>query len=275
MENKIGIYKITNTANRKVYIGQSTNIHKRFLRHKRDLERGVSPCKELQHDYDENPQSMVFDILCECAVDDLDSLEIKYIQEYDSMNPEKGYNRRLWGNWMTRNVSEETREKLSYLNSGERHPHYGKKTPPEVLKKMSDSMKVHSKEISERMTGLFAGEKHPMYGKHHTEEAKRKMSEAKRGRKPWIAGKKHKPESLKKLSENRKGKAMGENNKMSKAVICVETGETYESQRIASRATGIRQSDISRSCIRGSQTHGVHFRFAGDSGCVVGMGAEE
>lgn len=60
----------------------------------------------------------------------------------------------------------------------------------------------------------ISGKNHPMYGKTHTDEAKKKMSEAQKGRK-------HSTES--------KLKRSGVNNKRSKKVIDILTGEIYAS----------------------------------------------
>lgn len=257
----VGVYKITNEANGKVYIGQSIDIDERIKRHKRDLGNGRSVCGELQHDYDENPNSISFSILCECSVDELDEMEKGYIEEYDSTNPLKGYNKRVWGNWMTRTVSSETRKKLSDGKAGDKNPMYGYHPTEEELAERSERMKKHSNEISARMKGRFAGDKHPMYGKHHTAESIAKMSAAKVGKKPWITGKKHTEESLKKISAGRKGKLIGAANHKSKAVMCVETGVVYESQGLAARELGLSQSKISYSCNHQSAASGFHFVF--------------
>lgn len=46
-----GIYLICNHVHRKVYIGMSTDIVARWIRHTRELQRGDHPCKSLQLDY--------------------------------------------------------------------------------------------------------------------------------------------------------------------------------------------------------------------------------
>ena len=258
----VGVYKITNSANGKVYIGQSIDVDRRIMRHKKDLENGRSICKELQHDYDENQGGISFSVLCECSVDELDDKEKGYIEEYDSTNPLKGYNKRVWGNWMTRTVSSETRRKLSDGKVGDKNPMYGYHPTEEELAERSERMKKHSAEISARMKGRFAGEKHPMYGKHHTADAIAKMSAARVGKSSGMAGRKHTEESLKKISEHRKGKMVGSANHKSKAVMCVETGTMYESQGIAARELGISQPDISESCRCGRSAKGFHFVFA-------------
>ena len=46
----IGIYKITNPKG-EVYIGQSTNIQKRFLMHRNSEENGKSKCSKSFFEY--------------------------------------------------------------------------------------------------------------------------------------------------------------------------------------------------------------------------------
>lgn len=258
----IGIYKITNKENGRVYIGQSINIEKRIKRHKRDMKNGKEKPKSLQNDYDSSPDSFEFSVLCECSIDELDGLENFYIAAEKSTNPKNVYNIKRGGNWCTRTVTIETRRKISEKVSGENSPNYGKRPSKEALALRSESMKKHSDEISKRMKGRFSGEKHPFYGKHHTAESREKMSKALAGHTPWMAGKHHTEESLKRISDGRKGKMVGASNHKSKAVICVETGKVYESQRIASRYLSINQSEISRSCNTGKPTKGLHFQFA-------------
>lgn len=50
--NPCGIYSITNTVNGKVYIGQSVNIKKRWVRHLWELNQGVHGNKNLQRAFD-------------------------------------------------------------------------------------------------------------------------------------------------------------------------------------------------------------------------------
>ena len=48
-----GVYKITNTINGKIYVGESTVYPKRFHQHKNRLKRGVHSNPGLQTDYDQ------------------------------------------------------------------------------------------------------------------------------------------------------------------------------------------------------------------------------
>lgn len=64
---KIGIYKIENTINKKVYIGQSNNILIRFSNHKYELNSNKHSNSHLQRAWNKyGRENFIFDILCEC-----------------------------------------------------------------------------------------------------------------------------------------------------------------------------------------------------------------
>lgn len=152
----IGIYKITNKINNKKYIGQSTNIKRRKSEHftkKCDMVISHSIFKYGKENFD-------FEILEECEESQLDELEIKYITEYKSTNREFGYNVDNGGNG-TGKMSEETKQKISYANKGEKNAFYGKKHTDESINKQSD---------------VKLGDNNPFYGKKHTEERNTKLS---------------------------------------------------------------------------------------------------
>lgn len=68
--------------------------------------------------------------------------------------------------WICRSHSEETKLKMSEVQSGEKNHMFGKH---------------HSEETKRKMSETRSGEKHPMFGKHHSEETRRKISEARTG----------------------------------------------------------------------------------------------
>ena len=91
----VGIYKITNTVNQKIYIGQSINIKKRLSRHK------TSAFNENARMYNSNfykairkygLSAFTFEILEECPKDALDDKEQQYIKQYQSNDARYGYN---------------------------------------------------------------------------------------------------------------------------------------------------------------------------------------
>lgn len=87
----IGIYKITNKINNKIYIGQSINLNRRKYDHfDREIQNfhGIID-KEIREIGKEN---FSWEIIKECDKEELNYYENYYIDLYDSSNPEKGYN---------------------------------------------------------------------------------------------------------------------------------------------------------------------------------------
>lgn len=90
----IGIYIIKNEINNKVYIGQSINIEKRIKEHfwkaqnKKDVSYNTAIHQAIRKYGKEN---FSWKILQECTEEELDSLEKKFIKEYNSLTP-NGYN---------------------------------------------------------------------------------------------------------------------------------------------------------------------------------------
>lgn len=83
----IGIYKIQNQLNGKIYIGQSIHIEKRWQEHCKSSSQSLI-AKAIQKYGKEN---FSFQILKECAENELDKFEEKYIKEFNSLAP-NGYN---------------------------------------------------------------------------------------------------------------------------------------------------------------------------------------
>lgn len=154
MEKTYVIYKHTNLINNKVYIGQTCQNppSKRWY-----------PSNYIHNDYfynaiqkygwDNFKHEIIEDNL---TLEEANQKESFWIQYYNSINREYGYNIRPGGNNSI--LSEETKIKLSKNHrdvSGEKNYFYGKH---------------------------FYGEEHPFYGKHHTEETKKKISESRRNK---------------------------------------------------------------------------------------------
>lgn len=184
-----GIYKITNKNNDKVYIGQSVDISHRRSCHEYDLKNNRHKNIYLQRAYNMEPDAFSFEIICYCNEEDLDELEMFYINKYNSADSHYGYN----------------------------------------LDK------------SARGTG------------RKSEETKRKMSEVKKGN-TAMCGIKLSEEWKKHLSEAQPHK---------KRVICIDTGEVYESFADAARRTGLNRSKIVSVCTgKRKTTGGLKFRYA-------------
>jgi len=213
----VGIYKITNIINNKMYIGQSINMESRFKSHINSLKKNNHHNRHLQfafNKYGEN--NFKFEIIIECNINELDDNEIKLIHELNSVID--GYNLD-YGGQNHRVFSKKTRKRMSDARKKIMTPellHWlrtnsiGRKTPDSVKKKIGDSIrgekhhfygKHHTEEIKKRMSdtlkGRYAGKKNPFYGKHHTEETKQKLRDYNIGKKPTEETKKKISETLK------------------------------------------------------------------------------
>lgn len=139
----------------KVYIGQSINIEKRLIKY-RNLH-----CKEQTRLYNSLKkygfENHLFEMIVQCKQEELNDLEILYIDLHKSFNSEFGLNLRKGGQGGI--MSEETKLKLSLLQKGNTHA-LGKKHSEETKKRCGEARK----------------------GKTRSEETKKKMSEAQKGK---------------------------------------------------------------------------------------------
>lgn len=87
-----GIYKITNSNNGKVYIGQSKDINIRRIQHFTALGRGTHENKIMQSDFTANSIGWFFEVLEECPLSLLNVREKYWIDFYRSYSAEHGYN---------------------------------------------------------------------------------------------------------------------------------------------------------------------------------------
>lgn len=88
----IGIYKITNTLNNKVYIGQSIDVETRWLQHLYKGSHNSSEGKLYPAMFSDGINNFKFEIIEECILDEklLNTREKYWINYYNSY--EEGYN---------------------------------------------------------------------------------------------------------------------------------------------------------------------------------------
>lgn len=87
----IGIYKIKNILNGKVYIGQSVDIEKRWSTHIAELKNNYHYNIHLQSAWNKyGEENFEFSIVEECGADRLNQCEIYWISKFDSYK--NGYN---------------------------------------------------------------------------------------------------------------------------------------------------------------------------------------
>ena len=95
MKDKAGIYCLINKINGKRYIGSSKHIKERLLEHLTQLESRTHSNKELQEAFDTDGLDICIVEYIEDANDREAILdcEQKWINFYNSTNPEYGYNK--------------------------------------------------------------------------------------------------------------------------------------------------------------------------------------
>lgn len=150
------IYKITNSINGKIYIGQTIKSPEKS---KLYYGSGSKITGEIYVYGKENFSKQILQICS--SIEELDIYEKYWIELLNSTNPEIGYNSRSGGNKSTYNT--EFKSKISKVQSGQSNSFYGKKHSIDSIKKMSESK---------------IGNKNHIFGKHHDDSTKLKLSKA-------------------------------------------------------------------------------------------------
>jgi len=161
----IGIYKIENLINHKLYIGQTVNFNERVYLHLSELRRNKHPNQHLQNSWNkygsENFKVDLFEDLTEKVkgcdrkyVDDLlNEREIYWISFYNTTDGDKGFNMSSGGDGLTlwgpkngmfgRHHTEESKRKMSEHsnNKGPNNARYGVILSEETKRKISEANK--------------------------------------------------------------------------------------------------------------------------------------
>lgn len=141
---KSGIYCIRSLSQNKRYIGQSIYIKKRLSDHKNNLSKGTHANVYLQRHFNKyGMDDLSFEILEFCETAKLDIQERYWINYYDSMNRNKGFNLESGGN-LGKEFSLERRESLK----GEGNPMYGKKLSPEAIELIRNRNRASSDKLT-------------------------------------------------------------------------------------------------------------------------------
>jgi group I intron endonuclease len=114
-----GIYCIMNTANNKKYIGSSINIKDRWSGHRSALNKGVHINTHLQSAWNKyGKDKFVFYIIEEIDVlsrKDLFQYEDSYILKFETLDPNKGYNKELSTRRLTQSIDSQVTLKAVLL----------------------------------------------------------------------------------------------------------------------------------------------------------------
>ena len=244
------IYRITNTINKKVYIGQTIqdDVEKRWELHRR-LAKKDKGCTALKEAFKKHGiENFKFEVLIICFNDDCIAYEKDYIKKYNALVP-NGYNISEGGNggalFKGKHHTEETKNKLRESSKAYYSNPENKKKHGDIVKKALEKSEKWQKALAEGRVG---------------ENLKRE------NRTEWARHTGHKPvfseEARKKLSENAH-KYYEENREKHNILMSEKLGyqvnqydlngnyiKTYMSIREAVRQTGTVKSSI-QLCLKG------------------------
>lgn len=187
------IYKLINSVNGKIYIGQTWQS----LKDRWDSGYGYVSSPHLYNAILKYGANKFYYEELDTALtqEDADKLEKFYIELHDSRNRKIGYNIKEGGS--TGKLSEETKKKLSDSKRGTQvgkdNPFYGHKHSEASKQQMSMNLKGRvpwnkgiprdaktKQKISKAQEGKYNREQNPFYGKTHSEEQRAKWSETRR-----------------------------------------------------------------------------------------------
>ena len=207
------IYLITDTTNGMKYTGK----------HHYNKEGELDPNYHgsgviIKNIYKKRPETLKEEYIKTCySEEEMCSDEQYYIKLFKTLYP-NGYNLTEGGDgWsggpceetrrklseIHKNISDETRRKMSLAGKGRTPYNKGKHLSEEQKRKIGEGNKgkTMSEEARRKISEAIGGKKHPFFGKHHSEESKKKMSLAKKGKPSHNKGKKMSEEQKKKMSK--------------------------------------------------------------------------
>lgn len=219
-----GIYKITNQITNNFYIGKSNDIKRRWMEHKSIKPKGNDRLHSDMKKY--GLENFKFEVVEECEEAILLERERYYIHSL-----------------------------LPYYNT------VGKGVPQEVREKISISLKEWWKELPEETKRKIIDNnlKRPAVGHEVSEETREKLRQKN-------LGKKQTRETIEKRKQTfidkKKNGYVQTNAGHKKKIVCIETGEIFESVKDAGEKMNVSASSISHH-LKGRQktAKGFHFEY--------------
>lgn len=263
------IYLITNKLDGMKYVGQTTRtIDERFKEHKRHKKFFIG--NAINKD---GAKNFTIEVIEECETQEQLSEREKYwIAYFDCIAP-KGYNLTDGGesNW---NHLPEVRAKISAANSGENHPMFGKHHTDEAKARMSAG--ITGRKQSEETKAILSAiqtTKHAVIC-IETDEIFDSVAAVERNTKINHSG-------IVKACQNHQCTASGKHfwfledfnaaaeivipppktRPQKRAIICLETGQIFETIRQAAKWLGMVHGAVSRACRKHYAAGGYHFRY--------------
>ena len=209
MVKLVGIYRIINIDNNKVYIGSSTNINKRIKTHIYKLNGNEHWNTHLQASYNKEKGNFKFEIVELCEEQHMIDKEQIWINYFNSNDNKYGYNRKGAG-WSGKH-SEETKLKIKEKRSTQIMKPMKQETKDKIgLANRTSPKKIghkHTQETKDKIRNIHSGrkisEKSRMILRNNSLEQARKLKEDLEYRKLHSE----------KLSKAFKGRIFSENHK--------------------------------------------------------------
>lgn len=89
-----GVYLCKNLVNDKVYVGSAANVLSRWVGHEYALRRGDHSNRHLQNAWNKYGEDKFnWSVLERCSKEDQYTVELKWIEHYNSVDPNLGYNK--------------------------------------------------------------------------------------------------------------------------------------------------------------------------------------
>ncbi len=239
---KCGIYLIENVINKKVYVGSSQEIEKRWLNHRSDLRRNTHPNLHLQSAWNKyKERSFSFKIICEVSKDKLIQTEQIFLDALQSYKQEYGYNFARFAKASARGThpTQEARAKMSAAHKGKPSHRKGKPHTKETRAKMSCAAKGKIRSLEHCKNISLAKKGKP--GKSPSLETRKKMSVSHKGRKHGPMSKEQKDKlRILNLGENHPNYGISWSEERREKIMAKQA-ETSEKKRIAMKALWARK----------------------------------
>lgn len=283
-ERKSCVYMHTNKINGKKYIGWTSRLPEERWRNNgyeylqtdkngNYKHKHFGPAINL-YGWENFDHVIVYEYLTE---EEAKQKEKELIAQYDTINPEKGYNLTLGGDGTVGyQHTDEAKEKMSKAKQGKKPWNYGISPTEETLKKLREShlgykpSKEQLEKMSKSMTEWWSneenrlkmsGENNHNYGVKFSEETKRKISESQKGKiipLETIVKAANARVGLTKSKETRQ--KIQENNKNKRAILQFSLDgkfiAEYASTKEAERYTGVKYQYIISCCKHQKQEAG-------------------
>ena len=220
-EEKAYIYKITNTVNGKMYIGETAekNPQIRWRGHKYAIREGKG-CPLLRTAFQKyGEENFTFEVIQECTKEERFIIEEQKIKEFNTLVP-NGYNATIGGiggGFKGKKHSEETKKKMAKTTS-EKYAALSPERKEELRQKMKNRPKKEEKRI---MTEEYRQKmRNIKLGKKLSEETRAKISNSLKNSVQKEETRKKISESVKRTYENGRNRLFSEERKtmLSKAI---------------------------------------------------------